>query len=178
MCRPFPLPTSRALPADVLNQCVVVLVGWLVHTVGWLDRVGKVRCRIFGLKYSGNAAENTPSRQRRLPAMPAMPTTARAETTRAAKILRISENIREYPQPSSSFSTSFTSRSGIHGLRKIRGRGNSPKKQSIHRPPFNEPRTKDGKRTSGIPAKRKGRHIHPYPSLDRHPAAGVMTFSR
>ena len=130
----------------------------------------KVGCRIFGIKYSGNAATNTAFKAKRLPAMLAMPTTGRAETTRAARILRISENIREYPQPSSIFSTSFTPRRRIHRPRKIKGRGNSPKKPSIQRPPFNEPRTKDGKRTSGIQAKRKGRHIHPV-SIPRPPSS-------
>lgn len=52
-------------------------------------------------------------------------------------------------------------------------------KQTRHRQkPFSCSKAKDGKRTPPVKAKRRVRQITPYPSLDHHPAAGVMAVNR
>ena len=169
MCRPSSLAPSRALPTDVLNQGMVVLLCRLVHTVGGFDGCRKYWGRIFGSK-------NTRSRSCRVfweaahalvdvPAAGILVVNQPRVLGHGSKILR-AENT---PEPLPNLFHLDHPTQGYAQAREINDKGYSSRNPRT--PLLSNPRTKDGK-SLGQGTRSMGRQKGRHPvSLPRSPSS-------
>ena len=181
----FSFSSLKGFGAAVLNPCVVVLLCRPVHTLRRFEGCWKYGGRIFGVKILGKCSgkysgEYSLKELLSIGGGSAMPVGTSQDTRRRSgdKKLGAATNTPgsifilpgffPLPVPHTGVST------GSENERQRKGT-----KQTRHRQkPFSCSKAKDGKRTPPVKAKRRVRQITPYPSFDRHPAAGVMAISR